>query len=122
MHASKEIFFGIKERVIRTNTFPNGRYDYKEEDVYSFLNKGVKRSIYIYARVSTSKQKKDLANQTEQLKQFCFSNGWQINRIFRNVASGISFEKRKQFFEMLDDIVSGKMERVVIMYKDRMSR
>ena len=95
MHASKEIFFCIKERVIRTNTFPNGRYDYKEEDVYSFLNKGVKRSIYIYARVSTSKQKKDLANQTEQLKQF---------------------------FEMLDDIVSGKMERVVIMYKDRMSR
>lgn len=52
----------VKEGVIRTNTFPNGRYDYNEEDVYSFLNKGVKRGTYIYARVSTSKQKKDLAN------------------------------------------------------------
>ncbi|GKU83014.1 IS607 family transposase [Niallia sp. NCCP-28] len=112
----------VKEGIIGTNTLPNGRYDYIEEDVYAFLNKGMKRNTFIYARVSTSKQKKDLEKQIEQLKQFCFSNGWQINRIFKDVASGISFEKRKQFFEMLDDVVSGKVERVIITYKDRMSR
>lgn len=30
--------------------------------------------------------------------------------------------KRKDFFKMLDDIISGKVERVIISYKDRLSR
>lgn len=42
--------------------------------------------------------------------------------VFSDVASGISFEKRKSFFELLDDVISGKVERVVITYKDRLSR
>lgn len=83
---------------------------------------GVERKTYIYARVSTSKQKKDLENQIELLKQFCFSKGYKIHGVFADVASGISFEKRKDFFKMLDDIIDGKVERVVITYKDRLSR
>lgn len=38
------------------------------------------------------------------------------------MASGISFEKRKDFFLMLDDIISGKVERIIITYKYRLSR
>ena len=72
--------------------------------------------------MSTPKQKKDLANQIELLKQFCFTNGYTISGVFSDVASGISFEKRKSFFELLDDVISGKVERVVITYKDRLSR
>ena len=34
----------------------------------------------------------------------------------------ISFEKRNDFFKMLDDIMDNKVERVVITYKDRLSR
>ena len=45
-----------------------------------------------------------------------------INGIFQDIASGISFEKRTQFFAMLDDIIAGKVNRVVITYKDRLSR
>lgn len=112
----------VKTEVIRFEVLPNGRYDYNEEDVYKFLNKDVKQKTYIYARVSISKQKKDLANQIELLKQFCFTNGYTISGVFSDVASGISFEKRKSFFELLDDVISGKVERVVITYKDRLSR
>ena len=112
----------VKTEVIRVEVLPNGRYDYNKEDVYKFLNKDVKRKTYIYARVSTSKQKKDLENQIELLKQFCFTNGYTISGVFSDVASGISFEKRKSFFELLDDVISGKVERVVITYKDRLSR
>lgn len=112
----------VKDGTIRVTLQPNGRYNYNEEDVYRFLNKDVKRKTYIYARVSTSKQKKDLENQTELLKQFCFANGYVISGIFTDVASGISFEKRKQFFALLDDVIAGKVERVVITYKDRLSR
>ena len=84
--------------------------------------RGVNRKTYIYARVSTQKQKSDLQNQIDMLKQFCFVNGYTISKVFSDVASGISFEKRKEFFIMLDDILSGKVERIVITYKDRLSR
>lgn len=72
---------------------PNGHYDYNEADVYKFLNKDVKRKTYIYARVSTPKQKPDLKNQIQLLKQFCFANGYTINGVFSDIASGISFER-----------------------------
>ena len=56
------------------------------------------------------------------LKQFCFSNGYRVNRIYSDIASGINFEKRKEFFQMLDEVLTGRVERVVVTYKDRLSR
>lgn len=112
----------VKEGLIEVTTLPNGRYDYSKESVYKIFNKGVKRKTYIYARVSTTKQKKDLENQIDMLKQFCFSNGYEVSKVYSDIASGISFEKRKDFFKMLDDIISGKVESVIISYKDRLSR
>ena len=92
----------VKTGIIRVTVLPNKRYDYNEEDVYGFLNKDMKRKTFIYARVSTAKQKPDLENQIFLLKHFCFSNGYTISGIYSDIASGISFEKRKDFFEMLD--------------------
>ena len=112
----------VKEGLIKVEKLPNGRYEYDSESVYSFLNKDMKRKTYIYARVSTLKQKPDLNNQIELLKQFCFTNGYTISGIYSDIASGISFEKRNDFFKMLDDIIDNKVERVVITYKDRLSR
>jgi len=112
----------VKEGLIKVNILPNGRYDYDKDSVYKLFNKGIERKTYIYARVSTPKQKADLENQIQMLKQFCFSNGYCISKIFSDIASGISFEKRKDFFKMLDDVIAGKVERVVITYKDRLSR
>jgi len=107
---------------IRYTVMPNGYYDYNDEDVYKLLNRDVKRKTVIYARVSTLKQKNDLENQIDQLKQWCFMNGYTINAIYSDIASGISFEKRKGFFEMLDEILNYKVEKVIIAYKDRLSR
>ena len=107
---------------IRFTVMPNGYYDYSNEDVYKLLNRDVKRKTFIYARVSTIKQKNDLNNQIEQLKQWCFMNGYTINAIYSDIASGISFEKRKGFFEMLDEIINYKVEKVIITYRDRLSR
>ena len=41
---------------------------------------------------------------------------------YPDMASGISFEKRKGFFEMPDEIMDHRVEKVVITYKDRLSR
>lgn len=112
----------VKEGRIKVTVKNNGFYDYDADSVYKMLNKDIERKTYIYARVSTSKQKKDLENQVNLLKNFCFQNGYVINGIFQDVASDISFEKRKEFFNMLSDILDGKVKRVVISYKDRLSR
>ena len=107
---------------IRYTVMPNKRYDYNEEDVYKILNKDVKRKTVLYARVSTHKQKDDLQNQIDQMKQWCFMNGFTINAIYSDTSSGISFDKRKGFFDMLDEIMDNRVEKVVITYKDRLSR
>ena len=112
----------VKEGKLKVTVKGNGRYDYDADSVYKMLNKDIERKTYLYARVSTSKQKKDLENQVQLLKNFCFQNGYVINGIYQDIASGISFDKRKQFFEMLDDILSGKVNKVIITYKDRLSR
>ena len=112
----------VKDGIIKTETLPNGRYEYDENSVYAFLNKDLKRKTCIYARVSTPKQKRDLENQIELLKQFCFTNGYIISGIYSDIASGINFEKRSDFFKLLDEIIENRVERVVITYKDRLSR
>lgn len=112
----------VKEGLIKVTVKANGQYDYDPDSVYKVLNKDVERKTYIYARVSTVKQKKDLDNQVQLLKTFCFQNGYVLNGVYQDIASGISFEKRTQFFELLDEVLAGKVKRVIITYKDRLSR
>lgn len=109
-------------KYITATQLPNGQFSYNDDSIYQFLNKGIKRKIYLYARVSTPKQKKDLENQITLLKSWAFSNGIQINGIYSDIASGISFEKRKGFFELLDEVMKNRVESVIISYKDRLSR
>ena len=112
----------VKTQKIKVTKLQNGHYDYDTHDVYRILNKDISRKTCIYARVSTTKQKRDLENQLVLLKQFCFSNGYQISEVYSDIANGISFEKRTDFFKLLDEVIAGKVERVVITYKDRLSR
>ena len=112
----------VKDGKLKVTVKGNGQYDYDVDSVYRMLNKDIERKTYIYARVSTSKQKKDLENQVRLLTNFCFQNGYVINGVFQDVVSGVSFEKREQFFVLLDEVLAGRVKRVVITYKDRISR
>lgn len=112
----------VKEGRVKVTVKGNGQYDYDSDSVYKLLNKDIERKTYIYARVSTAKQKKDLDNQVQLLKTFCFQNGYVLNGVYQDIASGISFEKRTQFFELLDEVLVGKVKRVIVTYKDRLSR
>lgn len=111
-----------KKGVIRYEISPTGKRIYNDEDVYAVLNKGNKRLNYIYARVSSSNQKGDLLRQVENLNNFCINSGIQVDRVFKDIASGISFENRKEFFKLLDDVIDHKVAKVIITYKDRLSR
>lgn len=107
---------------IRTTKLENGLNDYSDEDVYRLANKSRERISVIYSRVLTTKQNNDLRNQKEMLSNFCINAGISIDRSFEDIASGISFEKRKDFFKMLDLILAYKVDKVVIAHKDRISR
>lgn len=112
----------VKNGKIKVTVKGNGQYDYDTESVYKMLNKDIERKTYLYARISTPKQKKDLENQIQLLKNYSFQNGYIVNAVFSEIASGISFANRKEFFTMLDDIIAGKVKTVIITYKDRLSR
>ena len=112
----------VKDGLIEVTVKSNGQYDYNPDSVYKVLNKDIDRKTYVYARVSTLKQKQDLENQVQLLKTFCFQNGYVLNGVYKDVASGINFEKRTQFFELLDEVLAGKVKRVIVTYKDRLSR
>ena len=68
----------VKTGIIKVKTLPNGQYDYDKQSVMALFNDGIPLSTYIYARVSTTKQKADLDNQIEPLKRFCFERGYSI--------------------------------------------
>jgi len=98
------------------------RYDYFDEDVYKLLTKDMSRKTYMYARVATTQQKTELQTQITMLTSWCVTNGYQLHGIFADVASGIHFEGRQEFFKLLDDVMDYKVEKVIVAYKDRVSR
>lgn len=79
--------------------------------------------IAIYARVSTPKQKKDLDNQIQYLKQFIVSNGNIVDNelIFSDIASGMN-ENRKGLNELMSNVILGTVNKVVISNRDRLTR
>lgn len=111
----------VKEGKIKTLPSSISWNEYDDNDVYSLINKG-ERKTFIYARVSTPKQKNDLENQIESIKLYSAAKGYKISGIYKDIASGISFDKRKDFMEMLEYILKNEVERVIISYKDRLSR
>lgn len=112
----------VKNGNIKVTVMGNGRYDYDADSVYKMLNKETERKTYLYARVTAPEQKKSLKSQIELLKIFCIKNGYPIHGIYQDVASGISFDEREQFSLLLNEVLAGRVRRVIIMYKDRITR
>lgn len=72
----------------------------------------------IYARVSSSKQKDDLDRQAERLSDFTIKNGWVIDTVVKEVASGLN-DKRPKLQAILN--TTDKI-RLIVEHKDRLTR
>ena len=79
--------------------------------------------IAIYARVSTSKQKKDLENQISYLRKYVVANGNKVenDKVFTDIASGMN-ESRRGLNSLITEIISGTVNKVVISNRDRLTR
>jgi putative resolvase len=72
----------------------------------------------IYARVSSSQNRKNLKKQADRLVSYCMANGWKIDERVEEVGSGMN-DKRRKLLKILE---KGKATRLVVEHKDRLSR
>ena len=79
-----------------------------------------KRITLGYARVSSHDQKDDLMRQKEVLQLFCAQRGWSFE-IIEDLGSGMNYRK-KGLIELLNRLLSGEIERLVLTHKDRLLR
>lgn len=111
----------VKNGDIRVVMQTNKQYDYNEEDVYRKAGLSENRVNVVYARVSTPKQKRDLEDQAETLINYCNANGVKVDKVYKDIASGMNFD-RKQFRSMLEDVLNYRISSIYITNKDRFSR
>lgn len=79
------------------------------------------RKNVIYGRVSTPRQKVDLNNQIELIKQYMISKGIEVDDVYSDIASGLN-EKRVNFNRLLEQVFKKEIDTVYITFKDRLSR
>lgn len=110
-----------KINVIKINPY---HYNYNEEDVYKLI--GIKKEKHkrinvSYARVSNQPRKNDLKEQSNRIYEYCIKNGLIIDKQFEDIKSGMSFD-RKDFKDLIHEIILGKIEYIFIENKDRLCR
>lgn len=74
----------------------------------------------VYARVSSSEQRKtNLETQAERLTQFAIANGWVVDKVIKEVGSGLNDDRKKLTDLLRSDI---KIDRIIVEHKDRLTR
>jgi len=91
---------------------PSGAIIIKEESINTVIK------TVVYARVSSSENKKNLDSQSERLVNFCNANGWKVESIVKEVGSGLNDNRKKLEKILLDPTLN----RIVVEHKDRFSR
>lgn len=106
---------------------PSGTRYYTQEQVNAFLGLrlgtpkiGDNKVVIGYCRVSSAKQKDDLERQVENVKTYLLAKGYQFE-IITDIGSGINYNK-KGLNTLIDRVMSGCVEKVVVLYKDRLLR
>lgn len=99
------------EGKIETIRTPGGRRLFK----LNSLNRGARRKV-CYCRVSSRNQRDDLKNQIRYM-----SERFPDHEIVYDIGSGLNWN-RKKFNELLESILRGEVDRVVVAHKDRLCR
>lgn len=105
------------------HTSTNGYRYYSEEQINKVLKiEGCNKPKIVigYCRVSSAKQKDDLERQISNVSNYLLAQGRPFE-IISDVGSGINYNK-KGLQKLIQRIESGEVEKVVIIYKDRLIR
>lgn len=114
-----------KNNVLKPHHVTNSGYRYySQEQLNHFL--GLKPDVRPnkktigYCRVSSYKQKDDLERQIENVKTYMYAKGYQFE-IITDIGSGINYNK-KGLNQLIDMITNSEIDKIVILYKDRLIR
>lgn len=104
------------------HTSSNGYRYYSHEQLSQVMNvkPNLNRITIGYCRVSSHKQKDDLERQIENVKLYLTAKG-QPFEIISDIGSGINY-KKKGLQELIKRITQNQVEKVVVLYKDRLLR
>ena len=101
---------------------PTGYRYYSQEQLNHFLGiKGIEtkiKKVIGYCRVSSHKQKDDLERQIENVKAYMIAKGYSFD-VITDIGSGINYNK-KGLNQLIDMITNSEVEKIVILYKDRL--
>lgn len=94
---------------------------YSQEQVNKYLDNYNKNDkVILYGRVSTQGQKDDLERQIDNLKTYAYNKGYSFE-VITDIGSSINY-KNKGLVKLLELISHNQINRVVILYKDRLVR
>ena len=104
------------------HTSSNGYRSYSHEQLNQVMNikPNLDRLVIGYCRGSSNKQKDDLERQIENMKMYLTAQG-KPYEIITDIGSGINYNN-KGLKELIQRITQNKVEKVVVLYKDRLLR
>ena len=104
------------------HTSGNGYRYYSNEQLNQVMNikPNLKRIVIGYCRVSSNKQKDDLQRQIDNMTLYLTAQGKPFE-IISDIGSGINY-KKKGLKELIKRISQSNVEKVVVLYKDRLLR
>ncbi len=117
----KRWIYSGRIRAVRT---PTGRWMIPESEVERIIRgKAEVKEVraVIYARVSSSDQKKDLERQIQHLTQYCSAKGYKVVDVLSDIASGLK-TNRRGLLKLFSYIVNEQVDVVVVTYRDRLTR
>lgn len=93
---------------------------YVPDEIFETDMKSKQGLTVVYARVSSSEYRKtQLETQAERLTQFAIANGWVVDRVIKEVGSGLNDERKKLTELLLSD---EPIARIIVEHKDRLTR
>ena len=113
-----------KEGKLKPHHVTDGRHRYYSDEQVSEILKLPKvvkeRKTVGYCRVSSNKQKDDLERQIDNVKIYMLARGYTFE-IITDIGSGINY-RNKGLNQLINLITNGEIDKIVILYKDRLVR
>jgi len=105
----------VDQDKVKCNKISSRKFLYMDE------NNDYGKVNVVYARVSNTSQKDDLGRQIDLIKNYMNYNGYVIDFVFSDIASGMN-ENRQDFNKLINLVLENKISNIFISTKDRLSR
>ncbi len=122
----------VDKGLIRTSKYEvpgkKGKKNYWDEDVYAMIGRKVHRGHEVvgYIRVNGvfKEDKEKLKDQRARMRVFCNARGISLDRVYEDISASTEFSmaKRPALHEMIQRLMSGHIDAIVIDTQDRLFR